>query len=121
MRTLVDVLQRMHDDPRHASPFLATLPVAARSGTLATRLTGTAAAGNAHAKTGSMSNVRALSGYVTSADGEVLAFAVLANNFSGPAGPILAVIDRLVEQLALSTRSDSGRRATPAPSGRPRR
>ena len=90
------------------------------SGTLATRLTGTAAAGNAHAKTGSMSNVRALSGYVTSADGEVLAFAMLANNFSGPAGPILAVIDRLVEQLALSTRSDSGRRATPAPSGRPR-
>jgi D-alanyl-D-alanine carboxypeptidase/D-alanyl-D-alanine-endopeptidase (penicillin-binding protein 4) len=117
----VDVLQRMHDDPRHASPFLATLPVAAQSGTLATRLTGTAAAGNAHAKTGSMSNVRALSGYVTSGDGEVLAFAVLANNFPGPAGPILAVIDRLVEQLALSTRSDSGRRATPAPSGRPRR
>jgi D-alanyl-D-alanine carboxypeptidase/D-alanyl-D-alanine-endopeptidase (penicillin-binding protein 4) len=120
-RTLVDVLQRMHDDPRHASPFLATLPVAAHSGTLATRLRGTAAAGNVHAKTGSMSNVRALSGYVTSADGEALAFAVLANNFPGPAGPILAVIDRLVEQLALSTRSDSGHQTQPAPSGRPRR
>jgi len=119
-RTLVDVLQKMHDDPRHASPFLATLPVAARSGTLATRLRGTAAAGNVHAKTGSMSNVRALAGYVTSADGEVLAFAVLANNFPGPAGPILAVIDRLVEQLALSTRSDSGGQTPPAPSGRPR-
>ena len=119
-RTLVDVLQRMHDDPRHASPFLATLPVAARSGTLAMRLRGTAAAGNVHAKTGSMSNVRALSGYVTSADGEALAFAVLANNFPGPAGPILAVIDRLVEQLALSTRSESGRQAPPAPSRRPR-
>ena len=119
-RTLVDVLQRMHDDPRHASPFLATLPVAAQSGTLATRLTSTAAAGNAHAKTGSMSNVRALSGYVTSGDGEMLAFAVLANNFPGPAGPILAVIDQLVEQLALSTRSDGGRRATPARSERPR-
>ena len=114
-RALVDVLERMHDDPQHAAPFLATLPVAARSGTLATRLTGTAAAGNAHAKTGSMSNVRTLSGYVTSADGDVLAFAILANNFPGPAEPILAVIDRLVDQLALSTRSDGGRRATPAP------
>ena len=113
-RTLVDVLQRMHDDPRHASPFLATLPVAARSGTLETRLTGTAAAGKVHAKTGSMSNVRALSGYVTSADGETLAFAILANNFPGPAGPILAVIDTLVAHLASSTRSDSGR-ATPTP------
>ena len=114
-RTLVDVLQRMHDDPRHAAPFRATLPVAAHSGTLETRLTGTAAAGNVHAKTGSMSNVRALSGYVTSADGEALAFAVLANNFPGPAGPILTVIDRLVDQLASSTRSDSGRRGTQAP------
>ena len=120
-RTLVDVLQRMHDDPRHASPFLATLPVAAQSGTLATRLTGTAAAGNVHAKTGSMSNVRALAGYVTSGDGNVLAFAVLANNFAGPAGPILAVIDCLVEQLALSTRSDSGGPGGPAPSRRPQR
>ena len=120
-RTLVDVLQRMHDDPRHAATFLATLPVAGHSGTLEARLTGTAAAGNVHAKTGSMSNVRALSGYVTSADGEALAFAVLANNFPGPAGPILGVIDRLVDQLASSTRSDRGRRAAPAPSWRPRR
>ena len=116
-RTLVDVLERMHDDPRHAAPFRATLPVAAHSGTLDTRLTGTAAAGNVHAKTGSMSNVRALSGYVTSADGEALAFAVLANNFPGPAGPVLTVIDRLVDQLALSTRSDSGSRSVQAPSG----
>ena len=33
------------------------------------------------AKTGSMSNVRGLSGYVNSADGEPLVFAILANNF----------------------------------------
>jgi D-alanyl-D-alanine carboxypeptidase/D-alanyl-D-alanine-endopeptidase (penicillin-binding protein 4) len=111
----------MHDDPRHASPFLDALPVAARSGTLEARLTGTAAAGKVQAKTGSMSNVRALSGYATSADGETLAFAILANNFPGPAGPILAVIDRVVAQLASSTRSDSDRRAAPRPSGRPRR
>ena len=120
-RTLVEVLQRMHADPRHAAPFLATLPVAAQSGTLKTRLTGTAAAGNLHAKTGSMSNVRALSGYVTSADGEPLVFAILANNFPGPAGPVLAVIDRLVTQLASSTRFDSGRPATHEPLGQRQR
>ena len=119
-RTLVDVLRRMHEDARHAAPFLASLPVAARSGTLATRLVGTAAADNVQAKTGSMSNVRALSGYVTSADGETLAFAVLANNFPDPAEPILTVIDQLVEQLAASTRSDTGRRAAPEPAERPR-
>ena len=115
-RTLVDVLQRMHDDPRHTAPFRATLPVAARSGTLSTRLTGTAAAGNVQAKTGSMSNVRTLAGYVTSADEEPLAFAVLANNFPGPAEPILAVIDDLIDQLASFTRSDRDRRRGAAPS-----
>ena len=108
-RALVDVLERMHHEPRHASPFRATLPVAGQSGTLEARMVGTAAAGNVHAKTGSMSNVRALSGYVTSADGETLAFAVLANNFPGAADPILAVIDRLIDRVASSRREDSGR------------
>jgi D-alanyl-D-alanine carboxypeptidase/D-alanyl-D-alanine-endopeptidase (penicillin-binding protein 4) len=49
---------------------------------------GTPAEGNARAKTGSMSNVRALSGYVTTADGEPLAFAIIANNFEAPADAI---------------------------------
>lgn len=108
-RALVGVLQRMHDDPRHKAAYLASLPVAGQSGTLATRMTGTAAEGNVRAKTGSMSNVRALSGYVTSTDGEPLAFAVLANNFPGPATPVLRVIDQLVDRLARSTRLDTGR------------
>jgi len=108
-RALVDILQRMHDDPRHAAPYRDTLPVAGVSGTLASRLSGTAADGNVQAKTGSMTNVQALAGYVTSADGEALAFAVLANNFTGAAGPILGVIDDIVDQLASSRRSDSER------------
>lgn len=105
-RALVDVLRRMHTDPRHTSSFLQTLPVAGASGTLATRLVGTASEGNVRAKTGSMTHVRALSGYVTAEDGERLAFAILANNFPGSADPILAVIDRLVDRLARSTRSE---------------
>ena len=34
------------------------------------------------AKTGSIANVRALSGYVTHADGEPLVFSIIANNFN---------------------------------------
>jgi D-alanyl-D-alanine carboxypeptidase/D-alanyl-D-alanine-endopeptidase (penicillin-binding protein 4) len=99
----------MHNDPRHTAPYRNTLPVAGVSGTLTSRLNGTAAEGNVQAKTGSMTNVQALAGYVTSADGEALAFAVLANNFTGPPGPILDVIDSIVDQLASSRRSDSER------------
>jgi D-alanyl-D-alanine carboxypeptidase/D-alanyl-D-alanine-endopeptidase (penicillin-binding protein 4) len=40
---------------------------------------GTAAAGNLRAKTGTLATVSALSGYVTSAGGERLAFSIIAN------------------------------------------
>ena len=42
---------------------------------------GTAAAGNARAKTGTLRYVYALSGYVTTAAGERLAFSIMLNNY----------------------------------------
>ncbi|MFD1050573.1 D-alanyl-D-alanine carboxypeptidase, partial [Kibdelosporangium lantanae] len=43
------------------------------------------AANNLHGKTGSMTGVSALSGYVTSADGQPLVFSMISNNFPGSA------------------------------------
>jgi D-alanyl-D-alanine carboxypeptidase/D-alanyl-D-alanine-endopeptidase (penicillin-binding protein 4) len=80
--------------------FFDALPVAGVDGTLATRLKRTAAAGNAHAKTGSLTGVRALSGYVTTADGEHLVFVLLANGFTAPSRVVDAAQDQIVERLA---------------------
>jgi PBP4 family serine-type D-alanyl-D-alanine carboxypeptidase len=63
--TIASVLKRMATDPRHAARFEATLPIVGKDGTLARRMRGTLAENNVKAKTGSISNVRALSGYVT--------------------------------------------------------
>jgi serine-type D-Ala-D-Ala carboxypeptidase/endopeptidase (penicillin-binding protein 4) len=52
------------------------------------------------AKTGSMSNVRTLSGYLTSADGEPFAFAILANNFEATAETINNATEAIVVRLA---------------------
>ena len=49
---------------------------------MANRLKGTPAEARVWAKTGSMFNIRTLSGYVVTADDEPLAFSFLANNFT---------------------------------------
>jgi D-alanyl-D-alanine carboxypeptidase/D-alanyl-D-alanine-endopeptidase (penicillin-binding protein 4) len=103
--TLARVLRVLALDPRHAAAFAATLPVAGRDGTLARRLRATAAEDNAAAKTGTLSHVRALSGYVRSREGERLAFSILANHFTAPAAAVDALVDLAVERLAHHERS----------------
>lgn len=52
------------------------LPVAGEDGTLAHRMLKTAAAGNVHAKTGTLSGVSSLAGYLTTARGHHLCFCI---------------------------------------------
>lgn len=76
-RTVVALLAAMARSPG-ASVFRASLPVAGSEAGLR-RMYGTAAAGNLRAKTGTIATVSALSGYVTAADGERLAFSIITN------------------------------------------
>jgi D-alanyl-D-alanine carboxypeptidase/D-alanyl-D-alanine-endopeptidase (penicillin-binding protein 4) len=103
-RALTTILGRMYRDERDREAFMSSLPVAGRDGTLASRMRRTRAEGNAAAKTGSISNVRALSGYVRTRDGEMLAFSIVANDFVLPAATINWITDLAVEVLANFTR-----------------
>ncbi len=102
--TLVAVLEHVGHDARLRDPFRATLPIAGRDGTLENRMKGTAAQGNARAKTGSLTNARAISGYVSSADGEPLVFSIVANNFGVPAEVVDRTADAIVVRLASFSR-----------------
>ncbi|NRA97491.1 MAG: D-alanyl-D-alanine carboxypeptidase/D-alanyl-D-alanine-endopeptidase, partial [Planctomycetes bacterium] len=75
--------------------LLDSLAVAGKDGTLATRMGGTAAEGVVRAKTGTVSAVSTLAGYLVTADGEPLAFAILCQNFVGSASPWRTLQDRI--------------------------
>ncbi len=66
---------------KYFAHFRDALPIAGVDGTLRTRMKGTPAEGNLRAKTGSLSSVASLSGYVTSASGEHLVFSMMLNNY----------------------------------------
>jgi D-alanyl-D-alanine carboxypeptidase/D-alanyl-D-alanine-endopeptidase (penicillin-binding protein 4) len=101
---IMTLLERMHRDERHRDAFVATLPIAGKDGTISTRMRRSLAEGNAVAKTGSIANVRSLSGYVRTRDGELLAFSIIANDFNIPAPTVTWIADLAVEVLAGFTR-----------------
>ncbi len=79
--TIVRTLVAIQRDTAFQALYDA-LPVAGVDGTLRTRMVGTPAAGNMHAKTGTLQFVRSLSGYVNDADGDRLVFSLLHNHFT---------------------------------------
>lgn len=80
--------------------FVESLPIGGVDGTLSARFREGRSRGNVRAKTGTVSNVSSLSGYVTTAGGSQLAFSIMSNHFTSPASRSRAVQDRIVETLA---------------------
>ncbi len=77
------------------SAFYDALPIAGVDGTVRTRMTGTAAANNMHAKTGTLEFVRSLSGYITTAAGEKLVFSMLSNHYPGSVADVTKLQDQV--------------------------
>lgn len=103
-RTLAKVLTGMRKTP-HGAIWRDTMPIAGVDGTLRNRMKGTAAEKNVRAKTGTISNVRALSGYVTTADGEELVFSFLVNSHTTSSTETEKVTDDVCAYLASYRRS----------------
>lgn len=84
----------------HFSYFYESLPIAGVDGTLETRMLKTKAQGNVRAKTGYVQYARALSGYVRTKDGELLAFVMMANNYLVPTPVVNMIQDIVCQRLA---------------------
>ncbi|HEV7703318.1 MAG TPA: D-alanyl-D-alanine carboxypeptidase/D-alanyl-D-alanine-endopeptidase [Gemmatimonadaceae bacterium] len=97
--TLVRVLDKIRADTAF-HVFYDALPIAGVDGSLRNRMKGTAAVGKIHAKTGSVANVRSLSGYATTADDHLVLFSLLANNWTTTQSAVDSVHNRIAVLLA---------------------
>ncbi|CAD5376456.1 D-alanyl-D-alanine carboxypeptidase [Pseudomonas sp. OF001] len=81
----------------YAAEFISSMPLAAMDGTLRKRMRNTPLAGNAHLKTGTLNNVRALAGYSRDAQGHTWAAVVILNH-PRPWGAS-AILDQVLQEL----------------------
>jgi len=77
---VVAVYTYMAKQSKNAQAWRDSLSVGGVDGTLANRFKGTAAAGNIHGKTGTIDQVSALSGYMTTAGGDPVILSIIVND-----------------------------------------
>jgi len=97
--TFVRLLDHMYRH-RYGADFMDSLPVAGVDGSLRNRMKETPAQGRVRAKTGYIGGVSSLSGYVTTAAGQPLAFSVIFNNQVGSVAPCREAQDEICAFLA---------------------
>ncbi len=98
-KQIVELLDWMADRPNYPE-FAASLAVAGTDGTMRKRLGKGSTKGTLRAKTGTLNNVTALSGYMTTKSGRKVAYAILINDPPVKAWTLRGVQDELAEALA---------------------
>lgn len=97
---IATMLTKMWQNEKLRGPFAATLPVAAHDGTLSGRMKNTWLDAHVQAKTGTISNVRSLSGYLETKSGERVVFSIIGNHFTVPSARIDAIAEKALALVA---------------------
>ncbi|MBO0720548.1 MAG: D-alanyl-D-alanine carboxypeptidase/D-alanyl-D-alanine-endopeptidase [Blastocatellia bacterium] len=84
----------------HFDVYRESLALAGVDGTLENRMKETEAFSNFHGKTGSLSHVNSLSGYLTTHHGQMLIVSIMGNNYVGSGRDVTAVLDQICVMLA---------------------
>ena len=95
---VVRLLTAMNEEEESFDAWYASLAVAGRDGTLKDRMRSGAARGSCRGKTGTLSNVSALSGYCTGRSGDIYAFSILMNGVYTGSAKVLQ--DRMAQAIA---------------------
>ena len=97
---VVRLYMYMSKESRYSQAWRDSLTIGGVDGTLRNRFKGTRAEANMRGKTGTLDQVSALSGYVTTAGGEQLVVSIIVNNVPGGSSIRTGVMDSIVVLLA---------------------
>jgi D-alanyl-D-alanine carboxypeptidase/D-alanyl-D-alanine-endopeptidase (penicillin-binding protein 4) len=89
------LLSWAYHQPAVRDIFINTLPVGGPNGTITDR----ALPSSVRAKTGSLSGVSTLSGYVFTHSGDPIVFSILMNGFTGSSKPYRDLQDNIIQYL----------------------
>jgi D-alanyl-D-alanine carboxypeptidase/D-alanyl-D-alanine-endopeptidase (penicillin-binding protein 4) len=98
-KATIELLKHMWASPLRAV-WLTSLPVGGVDGTLESRFEGKPRGKLVQAKTGSLSHVNALSGYIQSRTHGMVAFSIMVNGSNGPSSVIRQAIDTICLEIA---------------------
>lgn len=98
-RQFVQLLEYVYRDHQVRDPLIHALPIAGVDGTLRWRMPQLAKRESVKAKTGSMTGVSSLAGYIYTDHNDVLAFTIIVNNFTGSKAPFSYLENQMCEYL----------------------
>jgi D-alanyl-D-alanine carboxypeptidase/D-alanyl-D-alanine-endopeptidase (penicillin-binding protein 4) len=94
-RILTEALYRISKEQCY-DIFYESLPVAGVSGSVKNMFRGSSAEANIRAKSGTISGVKAYTGYLSNAGGKELAFAFIVNNYDGKHRDMVKLMEELL-------------------------
>ena len=98
-KTLVDILVYMKTKSRSFDAYYNSIPIMGVEGTQKYYFQESVLKGKARAKTGSMTRVRSMAGYMTTLNGKEVAFAIMVNNYNGASSEVVNQIEKLLEKI----------------------
>lgn len=93
---LAKMMQLIAQEEAVFPAFYDSLPIAGVSGTVRYMLRGTAAVGRIRAKSGTLRRVRSYTGYARTRSGKLLAFCIMANNFTSSASDMRDQLEKIM-------------------------
>jgi serine-type D-Ala-D-Ala carboxypeptidase/endopeptidase (penicillin-binding protein 4) len=98
-KQMLQVLAAVYHNSDINGPFFVALPIGGVDGTLHWRMVDTPAQGRVHAKTGTMTGISNLAGYVQTVNNKHLAFVIMFNTFPGNPHNYTQLEDRVCKFL----------------------